>query len=219
MTTAQTSFSRWARHLAVWAAACLLALPAVGAAATSEPGVYGKTLVGAYDLPPEALAKFEEFQAAKKGKPSGGGMFADAEEWSGPVLTLSSEKNPYVIVVKVTGTAIADGDAASGWVASWRFENGSPLSAVPPLVKKNAKAGDRVALEGASRPVSFKEDRSPAPTVGYVESQNLKIDAVSIEVWSGVGSGGSWISKLFAWSPLLVGLVALGLAIWFRRSS
>ena len=64
--------------------------------------------------------------------------------------------------------------------------------------------------------VSFKEDRKAAPSLDFESSRNLRIDRVQVEVWSGIRKS-TWLELLMSWSPILTGVVFLGVVLWFRR--
>lgn len=199
--------------------ALLAAVAALAAAAADKPTAYGKKLVISQDLSAETVAKFVRFnaaQAARGAKPAG--VFSSTEDWFGDAQPMPSSGNPYTIVVRVTGKAIADGEAGTSWMAGWAADGGTRAQLVTGATKADAKAGEPLSLVGVSGPVSFKEDRTLAPALQFMNARNVEIDGVRIEVWSGVGK--STLPQLvFAWSPLLVGLAFLGLFLWFRRGS
>jgi hypothetical protein len=198
--------------------ALAIACAALAAPAADKPASYGKKLVASHELPAEAVAKFVRFnaaQAAKGAKPAG--VFADTEDWFGEPLDAPSSGNPYTVVVHVTGKAVADGDVGTAWMGGWAAEGTTNAKLMTGASKTGVKAGERVTLVGTSGPVSFKQDRKLAPALSFMNARNIEIDGVRVEAWSGIGK--STLPQLvFAWSPLLVGLVFLGLFFWFRRS-
>lgn len=201
------------------AAALLVLVTALPAAqAKDEAGAYGKTLEKIYDLSPETLAKFQRFQEKQAQTPGdkGKGIYAETERWRGDELSLPTSKNPFTIVVKVSGVALADGDAGSRWQTGLQFDGPSPISFLPELVHKGARAGQPVSMVGASKGVSFKEDRKVVPSLDFESSRNLRIDRVQVEVWSGIRKS-TWLELLMSWSPILTGVVFLGVVLWFRR--
>lgn len=204
----------------LWAAAAFLTLVAAlpGVQAKDEASAYGKTLEKIYDLSPETLAKFQRFQEKQAQAPGdkGKGIYAATERWRGDELSLPTSKNPFTIVVKVSGVALADGDAGSRWQTGLQFDGPSPVSFLPELVHKGARAGQPVSMVGASKAVSFKEDRKAAPQLEFESSRNLRIDRVQVEVWSGIRKS-TWLELLMSWSPILTGVVFLGVVLWFRR--
>ncbi len=211
-----------ARTASAWllaAMACLVLVAAPPAVqAKNEATQWGKTLEQSYELPPEAIAKFLAFQEKQAQKPGSKdtGVFADTETWRGTELALPASKNPFTIVVKVSGVALADGDVGSRWQSGWMMDGASPIGLIPELVHKGARAGQPVAMAGAAKAVSFKEDRKTVPALYFVSSRNLRLDRVQVEVWSGIRKS-TGLELLMSWSPILTGLVFLGVVLWFRR--
>lgn len=206
------------RWIAALACAAGLLAPAGVLHAKESPTVYGKQLVQVHELPAEALAKFARHDAelkAKGKKPSF--MDGGSVDWAGPPLALPASGNPYRLVVRVAGSVPSGGDSASVWMAGWSEDGTTRGAAVTGTTSAGHAAGDRVTLTGASGPLSFKQDRSLQPVLMFLGSSNQQIDSVSLEVWSGVGKA-SLPERLWAWSPLLVGLVFLAVFFWFRRS-
>jgi hypothetical protein len=194
---------------ALLAALCLQA----AALAQSKPSVHGKALVSTRELPADVVARFVRFAA--KPKAAGGGLLADTEDWRGETFSAPAAGNPYTLVVRVTGTAVADGEVMSAWMGGWNLDGTSRMALVNGAPQK-AKAGQAVVLTGATSPVSFKEDRTVGPELSLMRAENLKIDGVQVEVWSGVGKP-NLVQLVFSWSPLLLGRVFLGVFLWFRR--
>jgi hypothetical protein len=198
--------------------ACLAAAMAFAALAADKPTTYGKKLLLSQDLTAEAVAKFVRFNAAQAAKGAKPGPFPDTEDWIGEPMAAPSSGNPYTLVVHVSGKAIADGEASTGWLGGWAADGGTTHKLITGTSRAGVKAGEPVVLVGASAPLSFKEDRTLAPALGFMHARNLQIDGVRLEVWSGIGK--STLPQLvFAWSPLLVGLAFLGLFFWFRRKA
>ena len=185
-------------------------LPAQG-----KPTVFGKNLVKSYDLSAEDVARFVRFDAARAGKVPGVSAL-DTEDWHAEPVAAPSSGNPYVQVVRVSGTAVADGDVGTSWMGGWAVEGATRSVLMTGASAARVKAGERVSLVGVSSPLSFKEDRSPAPALGFMGSRNIRVDAVQMEVWSGIGKP-TFVQLIFSWSPLLIGLVFLGLFLWFKR--
>ena len=183
--------------------------------AAAGPTVYGKQLVQTLDLPPDALAKFAFFQAANKGG-GGSGLLVDSEDWRAPEQKFASSGNPYTVVVKVQGTVVADGEVTTIWQTGWSIEGTTRYNRLPAIGTSAGKAGEPFSGEATAGPTSFKEDSTYSPVVGLVKASNLKIQSVKLEVWSGIGKT-TWMEKFFAATPVLTGLVFLGLAIWWRR--
>ncbi|RZJ23803.1 MAG: hypothetical protein EOO54_10490 [Haliea sp.] len=199
--------------------ALLAAVAAVSAVAADKPGAFGKNLLRSQELPADAVARFVRFnaaQAAKGVKPAG--LMSGTEDWVGEALAMPSSGNPYTIVVRVSGTALSDGEVGTGWMGGWSAEGATSNKLMTGATRNGVKAGERVTLVGSTGPVSFKQDRTLAPALSFMNARNLQLDGVQMEVWAGVGKA-TLPELVFAWSPLLVGLVFLGLFLWFRRGS
>jgi len=125
--------------------------------------------------------------------------------------------NPYTIVVTLTGTAKADGDALTMWQAGWRLDGSERrFTALSGLSKLGAKAGERFTATAAATPSRFKDDRNVAVALGLVSARNVDINSVDVELWSGI-SNPSWLETLGAFSYLLVALILAGLYWFWRR--
>lgn len=188
--------------------------------AKDETGQWGQRLVEKRELPPEAVARFLQFEAknaqASAGTPRPGGLLADSESWRGSEVNLVTSANPYTLVIKASGVALADGDVGARMQAGWAFDGSTRMVLMPEMSQKNARTGQVVELVGASGPVSMKEDRKVEPVIEFSTSRNLRLDKVQIEVWSGIRAS-SPIELLMSWVPLLLGTVFLGFVWWARR--
>jgi len=186
---------------------------------------FGKTLLVEHRLPD---AKIRKLNAFKPSAPVQGeskivnAMLADTEDWIGPELSARSGSNPYTVAVLITGVAKADGDAATLWHSGWRIETKEHgehvrMNPLPGLAKTGAKAGETLRLAAAAS-TSFKEDRKAAPAVGMVNTRNIEIQEVRVQVWTGASDSTVWEAILsFRWA--LIGLVLI--VLWwfgFRRS-
>lgn len=202
---------RFLMSLPVAALMLLMAFAGAGQA-KNEATVYGKTLLRAYDLPVEAVAQYnlEALQSQAPGSKNNNNV--QIKDWAGDEISAPSAGNPYRMVIKVSGTAIRDGDVGTRWNAFWTDVGGSMTIMGQP----NAKAGDVIQLEGASAPLSFKADRQVMPSLSLAGANNIRMDRIQVEVWSGVGKS-SLVSIILAWSPLWTGLIFLSLVIWSRR--
>jgi hypothetical protein len=194
---------RWSTWVVALVGLCAATL--VWAAGSSQ---YGKTLLSTRDVPVDVLAKFASLngKAAKSG---------DTVDWATDAMGTPSHGNPYTIVVRTFGILEADGEASARWMPGWSIE-GTFRGSIGGSAKVHGKAGERVELVAASAPVRFREDHPVAPMVVFGGSRNLKLDSVQVEVWSGIGKAGP-LALLISWSPLLVGIVFLGLFLWWRR--
>lgn len=179
--------------------------------AKNEATVYGKTLLRAYELPVEAVAQYN-LEALQSQAPGSKNNNVLTKDWAGDEISAPSAGNPYRMVIKVSGTAIRDGDVGIRWNAFWTDVGGSMTIMGQP----NAKAGDIIQLDGASAPLSFKADRQVVPSLSLAAANNIRMDRIQVEIWSGVGKS-SFVSIILAWSPLWTGLIFLSLVIWSRR--
>ena len=209
------------RSLVALAAAALLVACHGGAQDREKAGKYGKVRVAEYQLPPETLAKIASFKPSAPGPGENkleAVLLADTLEWYGPPIDVKYGSNPYTLVVTLTGTAQADGDALTMWQAGWRLESSERrYTAFSGLSKLEAKAGERFTVTAAATPTRFKDDRNNVSVaLGFVRSRNVDVQAVDVELWSGVASA-SWIETLGAFSYLLVGVVGMAL-LWLWRS-
>lgn len=207
----------WRRWLGGCAAALAMALWGMVPAQAGDEGRYGKRLEQSSTLPAADLARLLQFQTRmqREGKPNTG-LLAATEKWAAEVLFTTPKDNPYTLVVRVRGVALADGPVSSRWQTAWGLEDGSSRnSLLPELVKAGTRAGESVELVGVSPPISFKEVRKVAPIVEFMALHNLRMDEVRVEVWSGLRKT-SWLEGLGAGIPLLTGLVFLGLFWWWR---
>ena len=203
-------------HLLCTVSALLLA-SAAGADAPDKQR-WGKTQISQEQAPSDVVAKFAAFdQKSRAGGKKQTGFFADTERWAIKPINTVPGQNPYTLVVRVRGTAVADGDVSARWQAGWGLQDGTTrLSLMPELVHKGAKAGQTVDLVGAAAGVSFKDAQSVVPTAEFMAMNNLRMDDVSLETWSGVGKA-TFLQTFMAYAPAFVGLVMLGLW-WLWRA-
>ncbi|MBH1978242.1 MAG: hypothetical protein I8H67_07730 [Comamonadaceae bacterium] len=207
----------------LWALATLLAL-LLGtgwAQAEEAAGQWGLRLLKTYDLPPEAVARFLQYQeknaqagpaAAQPGEP-----LAGAQAWQGSDIDLTTDGSPYTLVIKATGVALADGDAGTRLQLGWVLDGSLHKVLLPEMAQKNARGGQTVELVGASLPVTLKADRKAAPVIEFNTAHNLRLQDMRIEVWSGMRPS-SPIELLMGWVPILLGVAALTFVWWARRN-
>jgi hypothetical protein len=186
--------------------------------AQGASSVYGQTLVQTIDIPKADIARFERFNLSptdKSGRPkTSTGLQPDTEDWLGKEMHVSSQ-NPYNIVIKTKGAGISDGEATLRWQPRWDVASGV-VGTIIGGVSKKVSAGQPIELIAASGPLRFKRDVDIAPIAGFVKSNNLRIDSVKVEIWSGIANPG-FLDMLGPLSGLLVGVIMLVLVIWFRR--
>ncbi len=207
-------------HLVLSAVLCLSVLGVRADGPVTGASEYGQILVAEFELPAESLARFAaHVPSADDPKKSTliNGLLADTAGWVGPAQRMDPSTNPYTLVVTLTGTARADGDARSVWQAGWQLEDGmKKLSPFPPLAKAGARAGEALTLTRASAPTSFSSAKTVAPVLGLVRADNLDIGAVKVQLWAGIGNPRRTEMALsLHW--LWVGLGMLLLFWWWRR--
>lgn len=210
----------WSRFGWVLAAAGWLAAMAMPAA-SRPPHAYGKDLVAQYRLPAHTIARYAALAAgtaAAAGPSRGDSMFADQAPWVGPAQRAGVGNNPYVLVLTVSGAAKAAGQVHSKWQAGWEVHESTTASRelvmlVSGLAREGLAAGERVNLTAYSAPVSFRGERRVAPMLGVVQTRNIDIDEVFVQVWSGTAP--------MAWSDtglsprVLLALLASGLLLYW----
>ena len=125
--------------------------------------------------------------------------------------------NPYTIVLVLTGTARADGDVSTMWQAGWMLEDGvQKLQLLSGAAQSGVKAGQKVTITKAAPPGRFDDAKTVSPVLAMVKAQNITIESVQMQVWSGIGQA-TGIEKFFSAGWLLLGLVFLAVVWWLRR--
>lgn len=196
--------------------------PAIYAAEGAPPAdskEFGQTLVAEYDIPADVVEKFNAFipPAPKKGEaPLFNALLADTADWIGPFFPVNSTKNPYRVVVTLSGYVKAKGDAVTMWQGGWRLDDGvTRRTVIAGLTKLDVNAGERVVLTAASAPNSFAKDMQVAASLGLIKAQNLDIKSVHVQVWSGVASA-SPVQAFMSMNWLVTALV-FGFLTWLWR--
>ena len=196
--------SAWLRFGLLLTAVGLLAqaaLPATG----GEPPAYGERLVAQYQLPLDAIDRYAAMAAGTgmKEPARGNSMFADRSPWVGVAQPASVGRNPYTLVFTVRGVARAAGEVQAQWQAGWLVHESPNASrevvmVVPRIDSTAQTAGQALTLTASSPRVSFRGEREVAPMLGLVQSHNLDIHEVQVQVWSGTAptawSARSWLS-------------------------
>lgn len=198
------------------------AAPAVG----REPRAHGERLVAEYRLPPETIARYAALAlgaAFDAGPERGDSRFADRLPWVGSAQPSGSGRNPYTLVFMVSGAARAAGPVVAQWQAGWEVHE-SPLAsrevlmAVPAIKRTAIAPGQSITLRANSAPISFRNERPIAPMLGLVQTRNLDISEVQVQVWSGIAPT-AWPTIQRPSSALLLASAAcllawLALAYW-----
>ncbi|MFT3735468.1 MAG: hypothetical protein QM776_10645 [Rhodocyclaceae bacterium] len=187
---------------------------------------FGERLVKSISMDVETLRKIDDFKPSAPNRNEStlvNALLADSVDWRGDSMPVTTLDNPYTVVLRLIGRARSDGPAASLWLAGWEMQetsNGaSPIHKAPVagLSETNGKAGQVFELISTAGPVTFRESKFAQPVVSFVRSDNMIVDSVTVEVWSGMAPTSA--TELFLLTRLLwVGVVMVGLWwFWFRR--
>jgi hypothetical protein len=141
-----------------------------------EDAAYGQRRIAEYAVPAATVARYARF---KPNAPLPGeskivnALLADTVEWVGPPMTVGPDQNPYRLVLRVRGQALADGDVASLWQAGWRFplSDGGTQDRVDPVsgvTRERVRSGETQSFVAPSGGSTFREAREVQPFVGLV---------------------------------------------------
>jgi hypothetical protein len=188
--------------------------------AIAQSSEYGRRLEAEMRLSPQDIDRFEKFQPPEDNlKPLNPNQTLDlkTEDWLGNAVYATKDAGPYTLVVTLIGKATAAGDVSTLWNAGWRLGDGAERTAsFPGLSKLSVKAGQRVEMTKASQPMRFKESQTIRPLLALVRAKNFAFEAMTVQVWSGVGENSSKdILLSFRW--LIGGLVFLLLRWWWVK--
>jgi hypothetical protein len=211
--------SAWFRFGTLLAAAgvfTVTTLPAMG----REPRAYGQQLVAQYRLPPHAIARYAALAAgtALDAPAREHSRLADRSPWVGPQQRAGVGHNPYTLVLSISGVTKAAGDVYAHWQAGWEVQE-SPvasrelLMAMPRMSRTGVTAGQALTLTVNSARVSFRGERRVAPILGVVQTRNLDIQDVQLQVWSGAAPV-EWAVPPWTGAALLTVGLALLLVGW-----
>jgi hypothetical protein len=209
------------RLAVVW----LCAWMAVSVAYAAAEQKFGKQLLIAYELPPEQIVAFQQLKP-KARDPNASVidnlLAGDSVSWRGPEQPCIKANNPYTLVIRLKGKAIDAGAASSLWLAGWQYvdSNGAETGRQNPvtgLSEPKAAAGQQLSLVSGAGPVSVSDDRLMTPVISLQRAENLQIDAVTVEIWTGLAPTGAaqlFLSLQWLW----IGLAMLGVWwFWVRR--
>lgn len=216
------STSAWLRFGLLLAAMGLF-VAATTPAQGREPRAFGKRLVAQYQLPPDAIARYAAMAAgtAQKVVRREESMFADQLPWIGPRQRAGVGHNPYTLVFTVSGVAKATGEVFAHWQAGWEIQE-SPVASrellmqVPQVARTGVAAGQAITLTAHSTRLSFRGERSVAPMLGLVQTRNLDINDVQVQVWSG-DAPHAWPVLPWSRAALLALAVTCLLVAWRYR--
>ena len=161
-------------------------------AASGSPGAHGRELVAQYQLPADAVARYAALAtpAALNGTVRDAAAWTDTSGWVGPLQQVGAGRNPYTMVLTISGVAREPGNVRAHWQAGWEVRE-SPVATHEVLMSvaaqrhTSAAAGNPVTLTAISAPLSFRSERQAAPLLNLVTASNLDISDVHLQVWSG----------------------------------
>jgi hypothetical protein len=213
-----------------------LAIAALGFAVHALPAgpprarAYGERLVAEYSVPAETVARYASFVPTPPSAAHSRRLHlqvADKVAWTGPLQAAGSARNPYTLVLTVSGVARAAGDVASLWQAGWEVRESAVAHRevtvpIAEIARAGVAAGTHLTLSAASTPMSFRDPRDMAAMVGLVSATNFDISDVRVQVWSGAAPL-AWPEVSLSRTALLALaaswlLVVLGLKVWQRSS-
>jgi hypothetical protein len=193
--------------------ALLFAVPAMGDA----PREYGRERVAQFSLPLDELLPAPGATPATRDR----GTADDAALWTGPAQAVGAGRNPYTMVVTLTGTARAAGDVRTSWQGGWEVHESPQATREVRMPVGNGAAsaqapGQPISLTLVSGPVSFRGERQVSPLLHRVAASNLELRDVQVQVWSGPAPIG--LATLSVQRPALLGVALLcALAFWWLR--
>lgn len=214
---------RWRWALQVFR--CLVLLTLAGALLPAQAESFGKRLLTVQVVDADTLAAFNELKPVARAPHSSAlehALAGDSVSWRGRAELLAMVDNPYTLVMRVKGHAPREGNALSLWLGGFEFVDAdgneqSVLDPVASLSRPDAKAGESFELIAVAKRVSVSVDRSMTPVLSLNKLDNMVIESVTLEIWSGIG--GSSFSQVFMGAPWLFGglfMCALWW-FWFRR--
>ncbi|AXQ31410.1 hypothetical protein D0B54_23185 [Solimonas sp. K1W22B-7] len=180
---------------------------------------YGKTLVAEFDLPDDVVERFNGIKPPVSRpdlSPLENMAFADGEKWLGEDVQVESDTNPHTLVVTLKGMARQDGDMASMWMAGWVKEGGMETQKpVSGLSQKGVKAGEGILVTATGGGFSFKESQKAAPVLTLIRADNIRIESVHVQVWSGMPN--TSLLETFLSLRMLWIAMAVAFLLWFLR--
>ncbi|MDP5239755.1 hypothetical protein Q9Q94_09445 [Uliginosibacterium sp. 31-16] len=193
--------------------------------AASKPGQFGKRLVASFEIPADEIDAIRQAKTSRRAPNTSALESAfgnEVLEWAGTEQYFMMIDNPYTLVVRLSGKARRDGNAASMWLGGFAFVDGkgeekSVLNPVTGLSQPDARGGESFTLVSSAKPVSVAENRRMTPVLTLNRIDNMEVESVSVEIWSGMAE--TSFTKTFLGAPWMFGgLFMLGLWwFWFKR--
>jgi hypothetical protein len=199
-------FSKATILVAMGAVAALLLL---GGCARRDQ-VPGNITVAAYFVPPE---KLEAFAADTTGK--------TRLRWTTPNFVLEPSNNPHRLMIDFEGVLLADSAVAENvfevvWLIKQENQTGGPMQQIRFDRQNLTVSGTKVKGRAVGLPLSFKDKDMGAIELSLEHQIGLKPTAMTVSVRAGMENT-NWLETLLSLNALMVGLVFLGLVLWWRR--
>lgn len=201
--------------------AAALAFFHAASAVSNHKRSHGRELVAQFQLPSDAVARYAALAgvAPRDETASEHTTRIDDAMWVGPLQQVGIGRNPYKMVLTVSGVARTAGDVRARWQAGWQVRESATatrevLMSVGTQLDGETAAGAPVTLTAVSAPLSFRGERQVSPMLNLVHANNLDIHDVHLQVWSGPAPLVAW-PALSAPRPGWLGLGALCLLMWF----
>ena len=180
---------------------------------------FGKRLLAQYPVDSKIIDKIAAHQVpeSKPGESKFLDLNSNSVDWRGPEMDGDANANPYNIVISIKAKAINKGAVSASYVAGFGGEDGlQRLVPITGLSANEVNADASIFLVSNPLPFSFKESRRTYPYANYLQSENLVIDQVWVQVWTGMSDTPKWqYVTMMPW--FWVGALLLGLFWWFRR--
>lgn len=181
---------------------------------------YGRQLVAKYTVSAQQIDAFMEFaEQGKNAKPlnSTSSLMSETKDWISPSMLVDMESGPYTVVATLNGVTRYKGDVSTLWNVGWTVDGGVRSQAFPGLSKLDVKGNQEVRIVKAAPPVHFREKKTVSLVLGLVKMENLNLQSMEVEVWSGIPAY-SWSEVLWAFRWLGLGVILFLLRYyWVRR--
>ena len=204
---------------------CLVLLGLAGVLLPAQAESFGKRLLTVQIVDADTLLAFNELKPVARAPHTSAlehALAGDSVSWRGRAELLPMVDNPYTLVMRVKGHAPREGNALSLWLGGFEFLDAdgneqSVLDPVASLSRPDARAGESFELVAVAKRLSVSVDRSMTPVLSLNKLDNMVIESVTLEVWSGIGR--SSFSQVFLGAPWLFGGLFMGALwwFWFRR--
>lgn len=185
---------------------------------------FGREMLSEHELPVQDVRRYGA-QIGATGQPAAAREpWAVGSMWLGPVQGLGVGRNPYTLVLKVSGTARAAGNVRTHWQAGWEVHETATavremIVPMTGLSSGTVSAGAPVSLTIPSGAMSFRGERRGAPMVNLVAAHNIDIEAVTLQIWSGPAPSAVVDTGWMRPALVLFGLACLGGFVVMHRAA